>query len=114
MSAKIVNAKHRNITKVNCVSSLECQFDEYELLTRDGIRNVQSWIGRPKVQKDYTIEEFIPEGGVVCGFCRSRPFYVEEYEARLFQMYSLTSVKENFWSEMSRLAIHMGEHLHPP
>lgn len=49
MSAKIVNAKHWNITKVNCINSLQCRFEECVSLTRAGIRNIQSWMGRLKV-----------------------------------------------------------------
>lgn len=71
-------------------------------------------MGKPKVQKVYTTEEFIPKGGFVCGFFWNRPFYVEECDARLFQMYPSTPVQETFCNEKSRIAIHMGEHLHPP
>lgn len=71
-------------------------------------------MGRPKVRSLYTSKDFIPKDGMVCGFYRSRPFYVGDCDAHLFQMYPSTSIDEKLQNEMSHLAIHMGEHCHPP
>lgn len=106
-------AKDWNKTKVTCVGSLEYRFSKCDLFLQEGKQNIQSWMGRPKVQKVKKVGKFISKGGVVCGFCKSRPFYIKECDAHLFQMYPSTIMEEKFWNEILRLAIHMGEHLHP-
>jgi hypothetical protein len=66
------------------------------------------------VSNPFQVGSFVPEGGMICGHCSDRPFCLKDCPASMFYVYPRRDLGDNFIMNMSRLAVHIGSHNHPP
>lgn len=113
-SANICLKELYQFGKVRCSGSITCLNDSCGAYITGHKRNETSWMGKWRGDHVLKIGETLPPTGLACFHCNQAPACVRSCEAILFYMYPLLGVESEKLRCMSRLALHLGEHSHPP
>lgn len=112
-SVNILPKDLHQFAKVQCSGSIMCPNDEGSFYKTRRTRNLTSWSGPSKGDRVFKVGQSLPVGGLTCFHCSIPPTCVESCPARMFYVYPMPGIDRERFKYMSRVAIHMGCHVHP-
>ncbi|KAL3686415.1 hypothetical protein R1sor_008989 [Riccia sorocarpa] len=102
------------VNKIRCVGSLKCVSDCCPYFISEGQANRIDWPDKVHCDKPYQEGSLLPYKYHVCGHCASPPLCDLTCPAQMFYVIPKGKVDIDEIEKMSRVAIHVGNHTHPP
>ncbi|KAL3676710.1 hypothetical protein R1sor_026658 [Riccia sorocarpa] len=102
------------VNKIRCVGSLRCVNECCPYFLSEGQANRIVWPDKVHCDKPYQEGSLLPYKYHVCGHCGSPPLCDMTCPAHMYYVIPKGKVDIEEVKKMSRVAIHVGNHIHPP
>ncbi|KAL3686636.1 hypothetical protein R1sor_009210 [Riccia sorocarpa] len=102
------------VNKIRCVGSLKCVNNCCPYFISEGQANKIDWPDKVHCDKPYQEGPLLPYKYHVCGHCASPPLCDLTCPAQMYYVIPKGKVDIEEVEKMSRVAIHVGNHTHPP
>ncbi|KAL3682180.1 hypothetical protein R1sor_000202 [Riccia sorocarpa] len=101
------------VNKIRCVGSLKCVNECCPYFISEGQANRIDWPDKVHCDKPYQEGSLLPYKYHVCGHCASPPLCDMTCPAQMYYVIPKGKVDIEEVEKMSRVAIHIGNHIHP-